>query len=107
TTASVLRHANAHLPATLHGAHDDGLLCGAGLASEGAARSTTAEVRFVGFHDACEHLSHVVAHRGADAMAHVPRGLVRDLEHPLELVGRDAFLGLAHDVDREEPLPQW
>jgi len=45
-------------------------------------------------------------HRGADAMAEIPSGLIADLEHPLELVGRDSLLGLAHHVDRKEPLPE-
>lgn len=49
----------------------------------------------------------LVLHRAPDAVAEVPRRFVAaDLEHPLDLVGADALLGLDHQVDGGEPLPQ-
>ena len=48
----------------------------------------------------------VKAHRPPNAVAEVPRGLVGHPERPLQLVRGDSLAGLAHHVDREEPLPQ-
>ena len=39
-------------------------------------------------------------------MCHVPRGFVADGQFPLQLFGRDAFLGGADHVDGQEPLGQ-
>src|SRR5271156_941286 len=43
----------------------------------------------------------------ADAMAKIPCRLVGHFERALELVGRHAFLGFAHQIGSEKPLPKW
>ena len=47
-----------------------------------------------------------LGHGIADAVAEIPGGLVRDSDGSLDLVGRDAFLRLNHQIDCEEPLPK-
>jgi hypothetical protein len=39
-------------------------------------------------------------------VAKIPSGFVRHLEHPLDLIGRKALLGLDHGVGSEKPLPE-
>ena len=45
-------------------------------------------------------------HRLPDPVSHEPSGLVRDLQHPMELVRRDALLARGHQVKGEYPLGQ-
>lgn len=40
-------------------------------------------------------------------MSHVPSGLIGHPKFPLELLGRNAFLGRTDHVDREKPLDEW
>lgn len=66
-----------------------------------------ADVGFVHLDNAGELLEHRVLHRGADAMAHVPSGpVLAHADVPLHLQGAHALLGLAHDQDHLEPVPQ-
>ncbi len=63
--------------------------------------------RFVHFDDAEEGgLEIVGAHRLADTVAEMPRGLVGHAEGALQLVGADPLLALAHEIDRGEPFPE-
>lgn len=48
----------------------------------------------------------VIAHRLSDAMAEEPCGLAGHAERPSHLLGAHALSGLAHEVNRGEPLPQ-
>ncbi len=63
---------------------------------------------FVHFHDPEQRraVKRVVTHGLADTVAQVPRRPVGGPECPLHLVGRHAFLGFTHQVDRREPLTQ-
>src|SRR6266566_481058 len=65
-----------------------------------------ADESLVSLHNAHQQGSLGLHHGRADAVAEIPSGLVTDAEHPLELIGADTFLGLAHDVGSHEPLPQ-
>jgi hypothetical protein len=65
-----------------------------------------ADVGFVRFHDAAQGLRVLFSHRGTDAVAEIPSGLVTHAEHPLELVRGDSLTRLAHDIDGEKPLPE-
>ena len=47
-----------------------------------------------------------VSHGLADAVAEIPRGLVRHAQHPLHLVCAHTLLRFAHQEDRHEPLRQ-
>src|SRR3990167_419608 len=47
-----------------------------------------------------------LCHCRPDAVAEIPGGLVGDTEHPLQLIGGDALLGLAHGVGSKKPLPE-
>ena len=47
-----------------------------------------------------------LSHRLADSMAEEPRGLHAARQHPLDLVGRNAFLAGAHQVDDLQPKMQ-
>ena len=62
--------------------------------------------RFVNLDDAEQSraVKGVVAHGLADAVTEIPGRLVGHSDGPLELEGRDAFLGLTHKVDGDEPL---
>ena len=69
-----------------------------------AAPRLGAQIGLVRLHHACQ-LGEVVPLSGlADAMAHEPRRLVRDIQHPVQLVSADALLGRAHEVDGRQPL---
>ena len=99
----------AGLAAALDRAENDGLVVAPMLRRfrfGHASCELAADVGLVGFHDAAQHLAGLVVHRGADAVAEIPGGLVGHTEHPLQLVRADALLRLAHHVDGEEPLPQ-
>ena len=74
-----------------------------GPASAFAALGSAHE-SFVHLNDAVEF--GVIAHGVPDAMAQVPGRLVTDSERPLDLVGRNALLGFADEINREEPFPE-
>ena len=61
---------------------------------------------FVHFHHSKERGTSegIIPHGLADSVAQVPSRPVGGPDGALELVGRDAFLGLAHQPDRQEPL---
>ncbi len=63
---------------------------------------------FVHFHDPEQgrSLKGIIAHGLTDAVGQVPSRPVCGSDGALELVGRDAFLGLAHQPDRQEPLTE-
>ena len=66
-----------------------------------------ADQGFVHFNDPKESRpgKGIVAHGLADAVGQIPGCAVRsDTELPMELTGRDSFLGFTHEVDRQEPL---
>ena len=49
----------------------------------------------------------ISAHRSADSMAHKPSGLIAArTEHPMDLQGAHAFLGVKHQEDDLERIPQ-
>lgn len=98
-----LGDAHSHASSALNRSDHEGLV--ALVPADGLGRSP-ADVGLVGLDDAHELLGRAVLHGRADAVREVPRRLVRHVEHSLELIGRDAFLGLPHEVDRQKPLPQ-
>src|SRR4029079_19012821 len=68
-------------------------------------------IGFVGFNDAAaagatKNGYAPVAHGLANAMAHEPRGLVADIERAVQLMGRDALLAAAHQMEGLQPLVQ-
>lgn len=82
--------------------------CLVALVSASLALRLTTYQRLVNLDDSEQRrpLERVIPHRRADAMAEVPRGLVRDSQRPLQLKGGHALLGLAHEVDGGEPLAE-
>ena len=97
---------------------DDGALVAGPLAALDRAaawrvlrrlRSDVAEVGFVGFHDlafAAQRAQAPSAHRLADAVRHEPSGLVTDVQRAVELVGGNALLAGAHQMEGLQPLVQ-
>jgi len=100
---AVLDDAETDAAAALHRADDEGLVAGEAAPLAGML---SADPRFVHFHNGVQKRLVLVLHRSSDAVRQVPRRLVGDAEHALELVGADAPLGLADHVDSEEPFPQ-
>jgi hypothetical protein len=48
-----------------------------------------------------------ILHRRADARAHIPSSLVRaGADHPVNLMGAHALLGVEHEEDNAEPFSQ-
>src|SRR5438874_782345 len=73
------------------------------------AFARTADFRFVGFHNAPCAAQLVARGRGhslTNTVCHEPRALVRDPQHPVELVSRYAFLARRHQVQSHHPLVQ-
>ena len=104
---SVRSHAEAHLTSTFDRAEHDRLVVapmsrGFLLAAESS--ELAANVGFVGLNDAVEHVAALVDHRGPDAVAEVPGGLIGDAERSFQLVRANALLRLDHEVHREEPF---
>ena len=62
--------------------------------------------RLIGFDNPLELFRFVAFHGLSDSVAQIPCSLIRDLDHSPKLAGRNAFLGIANQVDREKPLPQ-
>lgn len=72
----------------------------------GAVLVLAPDVGFVNLYGAGEQLGIGYVHRGADAVTEIPGCFVRDIERPLQLIGRNALLGLDHHVGGKEPLPE-
>src|SRR3954451_5160518 len=109
----VRSHAKPNLTSALNCPENDGLVAAPpqrvallGAVAVVPVAELAADVGLVGLHDPAQERRRLVVHRGPDAVAEIPGGLVADSEHPLQLIGADALLRLAHDVDGEEPLPQ-
>ncbi len=62
-----------------------------------------AYICLINFHCTVHLLWRYFQHGRTDAVAEVPCGLVADSEHPFDLIGRDAFLGLANYESDIEP----
>lgn len=92
-----------HLAATLSYPDNDGLVP---LIPMPDALSLAAYPRFIYLNDAPQLRGVGFSHGIADSLAEIPRGLVRDSDGSLDLIGRDTLFGLNHHVDREKPLPQ-
>lgn len=95
--------AEPDLAAALDGADHNGLVAPVAAAPPAYL---AAEEGLVDLDDAVQELGPLVLHSRADAVAEIPGGLVRDAEHPLQLVCADRLLGLTDHVDGEEPLPE-
>lgn len=59
---------------------------------------------FIDFDDAPKGSRIGILHRGPDAVAEIPRGLVAHVNRSLDLVRGNALLGLDHEVGGQEPL---
>ncbi len=89
------------LAATLDDSNDDTLVA---LVAFPVSPLFAADPSFVNL-DLAAQLGRIeLSHCGADAMAKIPCGFVRNPYGTLDLIGRDAFLGLQHQVDGDEPL---
>ena len=82
--------------------------CLAFLATRSDVAFLSTDQGFVHFHDSEQGgtLEGIIAHSLTDAVAQVPSRPICGSDGALELVGRDAFLGLAHQPDRQEPLTE-
>ena len=69
-----------------------------------AAPCPGSHVRLISLYHAGELHEAVPLGGLANSMAHKPGRLVCNAEHPVELVGADALLGSAHEIDGREPL---
>ena len=85
----------------LYGSHNDSLVA---LAPVAFAPDLATDKGLVDFNDALEFDGRSVGDSGPDTMAKIPSRLVRDIERPLQLAGRDSFLGFNHQVDGHEPF---
>ena len=96
---------DTNLPAALDGTGHPSLVAFIGHA---LALGSATDQRFIHFDDPEQRrpFKRIVAHRFADTVAEIPSGLVGDPEGAVELIGRHALAGLAHQVDRCEPLSQ-
>ena len=96
------------LTAALNGSQDHRLAGAATGATLGAlaAPPHAAHVGLVNLHDAAQRHRRVLFHRCADAVREIPRRLVGHVQRALKLAGAHPLLGLAHEVDRHEPLGQ-
>ena len=94
-----------HLPVTLDGSRDDGLVA---LVPASPALHLAAHVGFVHFDNTDQRraVKGIVTHGFADTMAEIPSRLVGDSKGTLHLLGGNALLGFAHEVYGEEPLTQ-
>ena len=91
------------LAATLDGSNNDAFVAPVTVAD---ALLSTTYPSFIHLNLAAQFRRIGFGHGIADAVAEIPRGLVRDPDGSLDLVGRDAFLRLNHQVDGEKPFPQ-
>ena len=93
------------LPAALDGTGHPGL---AFFAPRADVAALATDQRFVHFDDTDQRrsLKRVVTHRFSNPVAQVPGRSVGGADGTHELIGRDSFLGLAHEVDCQEPLSQ-
>ena len=108
-----LDHASNHIAVTLDSADDWRLAGTQATATRAATVANMPVLRFaadIGFIDlyGAEQLPFgAVLHRDADAMAHVPSGLVGACpEHPVDLMCRHALFRVVHQEGDFEPLPQ-
>ncbi len=77
-----------------------------GAASGAPATLHAADIRFVHFDSATEHLLAGFNHGGSDAMAEIPCCFVADSDGPLNLAGRHTFLGFTQQQSSHEPFRQ-
>ena len=89
------------LAATLDDSNDDAFVASVTVAD---ALLSTTYPSFIHLNLAAQFRRVGFGHSVADAVAEIPCGLVRDSDGALDLIGRDAFLGLQHQVDSNEPL---
>jgi len=89
------------LAATLDDSNDDAFVASVTVAD---ALLSTTYPSFIHLNLAAQFRRVGFGHSVADAVAEIPCGLVRDSDGALDLIGRDAFLGLQHQVDGDEPL---
>ena len=96
---------NLHLDLAFafHGTNDGGFVRALSLAD---ANLFAANPCFIHFDGAAQQLTIAVAHGLTNAMAEIPGCLVADTDRTLDLVGADALLGLDHQIDGDEPLPE-
>ena len=94
---------DSHLAAALDGPGDPLLVA---LVAVALALRLAAYERFIHFHHAQKRRAgkRLVSHGLAYAVAQIPRRAVGDAQGALHLVGGDALLGFAHEVDRQKPL---
>lgn len=68
----------------------------------------SANIGFVHLDRASQFLKRQIGgHCVTDAVTEIPRRPVVDSQHPMELVRRHPFLGLAKHIDSKEPLSKW
>lgn len=78
-----------------------------GPASSAAAPFNAADVRFVHFDRAIEHLFAGFDHGSSNTMAKVPYGFVANSDSALNLAGRHSLLRFAQQQGSHEPFRQW
>jgi hypothetical protein len=76
------------------------------LSDLAVAMGLSADVGFVHLDCAVQLRRSDLLHGVPDAMAEIPRGAVVNLEHPVNLVRGHPFLGLANQIDGNEPFGQ-
>ena len=103
-------HAGADRAAAFREAHDRDLVGIAASAGVLPLAGLLLDERLIGFHNlaSAADRGRILGrgHRLAYAVSHEPCRLVRDPEHPVELVGADAFLGRGHQMRRQKPFVQ-
>lgn len=99
----VFDNLQANFASTLHRTNGD---CFVATIPAPMTANLSADIGFVHFHNAPQKLAVGITHRGADAMAQMPSGLVSDVQRPLDLQCGDSLFAFGHQVDRQKPFLQ-
>ena len=100
-TVHVANHFETDFPMTFHGSNNGHFVLPVATPD---VTALPANVGFVNLNGARERPCLSVRHCRTDSVTEIPRGLVSDANRALNLVRRNALLGLTHDVSRKEPF---
>jgi hypothetical protein len=105
---SAINHTGHHVAFTLNSANDNGFpRAGTLLVFNVPVAVITANIGFVHFHDTHQLAKLFVRQPSANAVTHVPSGLVAAKAHRThDLEGANAFFGSQHHVNDPKPVPK-
>ena len=95
-------NSQSNLAVALNRSDNDSLVA---LVSPISAVKLSADISFINFNYPAQKIGTDFAHRGAYAVAEIPRGFVRDFDCPADLICGNSFFGFDHQIDGEKPFP--